>query len=93
VFDMTGSSRLRVLAVSFVLVAGLVLVGSARAWARMHATEARCTRPAAVAHYPSAAGRDGSWRSHTLTAAGCGAWRQMYERMHRHHRPPAQINP
>ncbi len=90
---MTGSSRLRVLAVSFVLIAGLVFISGARAWARMRATEARCTRPAAAAHYPSGAGRDGSWRSHTLTAAGCGAWRQVYERMHRHHRTPAQINP
>jgi hypothetical protein len=85
VFDMTGSGRLRVLAVSLVLVAGLVFIGGARAWAKMHADEARCTRPVAAAHYPSAAGRDGSWRSHTLRAAGCGAWRQMYQRMHRHH--------
>ncbi|HEV7900053.1 MAG TPA: hypothetical protein VGP31_19645 [Planosporangium sp.] len=27
-----------------------------------------------------------SWRAHTLRAAGCGAWRQVHDRMqHRHH--------
>lgn len=82
---MRGSSRLRLLAVSCVLIAALVFISGAQAWARVHATEARCTRPVAAAHYPSAAGHDGSWRSHTLRAAGCGAWRHMYQRMHRHH--------
>jgi hypothetical protein len=27
-----------------------------------------------------------SWRAHTLRVAGCGAWRQVHDRMH-HHRP------
>jgi hypothetical protein len=45
--------------------------------------------PVLPGHGVPAAGRRpaaGSWRAHTLRAAGCGAWRQMYERIHhRHH--------
>ncbi len=89
---MTGSGRLRVLAVSCVIAAAAVLLGGARALAAVHQTEARCSRPVTVArpHEPGHAAAQqrpqGSWRAHTLRAGGCGAWRQVHERMwHRRH--------
>ena len=53
---MTGSGRLRVLAVSGI-VAVLVLLAGARAWATVRKAEAGCQRPPVVAtapHHPGA---------------------------------------
>lgn len=86
---MTGSGRLRVLAVSFVLMAAGLVVAGPQAWAAVHDEATRCARPPAVGdagsviHSSRTVATHGSWRAHTLGAAGCGAWRQMHA--HNHH--------
>jgi hypothetical protein len=91
---MTGSSRLRALAVSCILagvLAGAVVVFTGvHAWATAHRTEARCLRPRTVAnHQPGMAAQapvPGSWRARTLGIAGCGALREVHDRMRHHQR-------
>jgi hypothetical protein len=91
---MAGSRRPYVFAFSCaVAVTALLFVGArATATATVHRTEARCGRPATVttAARPAAAvPRTGpaprSWRAHTLRVAGCGAWRQVHDRMRQRH--------
>jgi hypothetical protein len=88
---MTGVGRLRVVAVSVVLLAAMLLLAGPRAWAAVHQTATRCARPApsAVTTHVINSTRNvaagGSWRVHTLGNAGCGAWRHMHARMHHHH--------
>jgi hypothetical protein len=43
--------------------------------------------PATTGQGPAVAGPESvprSWRAHTLRVAGCGAWRQVHDRMHPH---------
>jgi|tagenome__1003787_1003787.scaffolds.fasta_scaffold20665625_2 hypothetical protein len=86
---MTGSARLRVLAVVCVLAASVAVLVAARASATVRGVEAGCQRPGVttvrtVHHHRQL---PGTWRGKVLRSAGCGAWRQVHERMrHGHHR-------
>ena len=85
---MTGSARLRILAVVCVLVASVGMLVATRASATVRGVEAGCQRPGVAVrtghHHRQI---PDSWRGKVLRSAGCGAWRQVNERMrHGHHR-------
>jgi hypothetical protein len=90
---MTGSHRRYALVACCALTAGVLLAGGAKAWATatVHRTMAQCDRRAVIAAphasaVPAAGGQGReprSWRVHALRVAGCGAWRQVHDRMHR----------
>jgi hypothetical protein len=88
VLAMVGNRRLYALVLSCVLAMTALFFVGARAWATatVHRTEARCGRPAAAATAIRQEQAPRSWRAHTLRVAGCGAWRQVHDRMQHRHR-------
>ena len=91
---MTGSARLRILAVVCVLAASAAVLVATRASATVRGVEAGCHRPVvAVGTGHHHRQLPDSWRGKVLRSAGCGAWRVAHQRMRHGHHQVQRVSP
>jgi hypothetical protein len=92
---MRGSARLRILAVACVLAASVAVLVATRASATVRGVEAGCQRPAVTTLRTGHHHRQlpDSWRGKVFRSAGCGAWRQVHERMHHGRQRVQRVSP